>query len=124
MQRRDSMMTALIGVLILAMVAVTLIPILESPARSDANKEFMQAVLVAEAQLAVPGRSEPLRPGQAQGIEAERFRWTRTVSPVEGDARAYGIHVAVEWAAEPGTRRIELDTMRLDTGRGTLGARR
>ena len=41
--------------------------------------DYAQAVLVAESQLAVVSRSEPLVAGQTYGESGERFRWRRII---------------------------------------------
>jgi len=82
---------------------------------------YAQAVLVAESQLAVIGRSEPLLVGQSYG-ESERFRWRRTIEsymPWEDDTAltvpVSGYHVTVEvnWTHNGRDQQIILYSLRV-----------
>ncbi len=94
--------------------------------------DYAQAVLLAESQLAVVGRSEPLLVGQSYGESGEQFRWRRTIAsylPWEDDAAltvpvpVVGYHVSVEvsWTHNGRDRQITLDSLRAQqrpTGEG------
>ncbi len=83
--------------------------------------DYAQAVLLAESQLAVVGRSEPLTVGQSYG-ESERFRWRRTIEsylPWEEDTEltepmsAYIITVQVSWTRKGRDQQITLNSLRV-----------
>jgi len=98
----------------------------------DVAAQYTQAVLVAEARLDALGLSEPLEPGRTEGVAADRFAWTRTITAVDlgleadpgGQVRAYRVQVAVEWPATSGPRRIEFATVRLEQPSATIGGLR
>jgi general secretion pathway protein I len=82
--------------------------------------DYAQAVLVAESQLAVVGRSEPLVAGQTYGESGERFRWRRVIEdympwevetalPVSG----YRVTVEVSWTRNGRDQRIILNSLRV-----------
>ena len=86
--------------------------------------DYAQAVLLAESQLAVVGRSEPLLVGQSYGESGERFRWRRTIAsylPWEDDAAltvpapVSGYHVSVEvsWTRNGRDQQITLNSLRV-----------
>ena len=84
--------------------------------------DYAQAVLLAESQLAVVGRSEPLRVGQSYGESGEQFRWRRTVEsylPWEDDTAltmpVSGYHVSVEvsWTHNGRDQQITLNSLRV-----------
>jgi general secretion pathway protein I len=93
--------------------------------------DYAQAVLVAESQLAVLGRSEPLEIGQTFGESGERFRWQRTIEEYtpweyEGDLRApvsgYRVTVQVSWSRNGRDKRIILDSLRVQKRPDNQGA--
>lgn len=86
--------------------------------------DYAQAVLVAESQLAVVGRSEPLLVGQVYGESGERFRWRRTIEnymPWEDDTAltapvsVSGYHVSIEvsWTHNGRDQQITLNSLRV-----------
>ena len=84
--------------------------------------DYAQAVLVAESQLAVVGRSEPLIVGQINGESGKRFRWRRTIEsyqPWEDDTAltvpVSGYHVTVEvsWTHNGRNQQITLNSLRV-----------
>ena len=84
--------------------------------------DYAQAVLVAESQLALVGRSEPLLVGQTRGESGEQFRWRRTVEsyiPWEDDTAltvpVSGYHVSVEvsWTHNGRDQQIILNSLRV-----------
>jgi general secretion pathway protein I len=84
--------------------------------------DYAQAVLVAESQLAVVGRSEPLLVGQSYGKSGERFRWQRTIEsylPREDDTAltvpvsGYNVSVEVSWTHNGRDRQITLNSLRV-----------
>ena len=83
---------------------------------------YAQAVLVAESQLALVGRSEPLLVGQTYGESGERFRWRRIIEsylPWEDDTAltvpVSGYHVTVEvsWTHNGRNQQITLNSLRV-----------
>jgi general secretion pathway protein I len=85
--------------------------------------DYAQAVLVAESQLAVVGRSEPLIAGQTYGESGDRFRWRRIIedyTPWSDDAAVTvpvsGYHVTVEvsWTRNGRDQRIMLNSLRVE----------
>jgi general secretion pathway protein I len=82
--------------------------------------DYAQAVLVAESQLAVVSRSEPLVAGQTYGESGERFRWRRIIEdymPWEDEAAlpvsGYRVSVEVSWTRNGRDQRIILDSLRV-----------
>jgi general secretion pathway protein I len=84
--------------------------------------DYAQAVLVAESQLALVGRSEPLLVGQTYGESGEQFRWRRTVEsylPWEDDTAltvpvsGYHISVEVSWTRNGRDQQIILNSLRV-----------
>ena len=84
--------------------------------------DYAQAVLLAESQLAVAGRSEPLVVGQSYGEYGDRFRWRRTIDnyiPWEDDTAltvplsAYLITVEVSWTRNGREQQIILNSLRV-----------
>jgi len=84
--------------------------------------DYAQAVLVAESQLALVGRSEPLLVGQTSGESGEQFRWRRTVEsyiPWEDDTAltvpvsGYHISVEVSWTHNGRDQQIILNSLRV-----------
>jgi general secretion pathway protein I len=83
---------------------------------------YAQAVLVAESQLAVVGRSEPLLVGQSYGESGEQFRWRRTIEsymPWEDDTAltvpvsGYRVTVEVNWTHNGRDQQIILNSLRV-----------
>ena len=75
-----SLIEVLVAFSILAMALSVLFRIFSTGLNNvGVASEYSLAVLVAESKLASPGVSEPLRPGRSEGIEAERFSWSRMV---------------------------------------------
>jgi general secretion pathway protein I len=84
--------------------------------------DYAQAVLVAESQLAVVGRNEPLKAGQTYGESGERFRWRRVIEryvPWEDDTAltvpvsGYIVTVQVSWTRNGRERQITLNSLRV-----------
>ena len=84
--------------------------------------DYAQAVLLAESQLAIVGRSEPLLVGQTYGKSGERFRWRRTIAsylPWEDDTAltmpvsGYRVSVEVSWTRNGRDRQIILNSLRV-----------
>ena len=84
--------------------------------------DYAQAVLVAESQLALVGRSEPLLVGQTYGESGEQFRWRRTVEsylPWDDDTAltvpvsGYHISVEVSWTRNGRDQQIILNSLRV-----------
>jgi general secretion pathway protein I len=82
--------------------------------------DYAQAVLVAESQLAVVGRSEPLVAGQTYGESGERFRWRRIIEdymPWEDETAlrvsGYRVTVEVSWTRNGRDQRIILNSLRV-----------
>ena len=83
---------------------------------------YAQAVLVAESQLAVVGRSEPLLVGQSYGESGQQFRWRRTIEsylPWEDDTAltvpvtGYLVSVEVSWTHNGRDQKITLNSLRV-----------
>ncbi len=85
--------------------------------------DYTQAVLLAESQLAVVGRSEPLDVGESYGEMDERFRWQRIIeryTPWEDDTTSstvplsgYRITVQVSWTRNGRDRQFTLESLRV-----------
>jgi general secretion pathway protein I len=84
--------------------------------------DYTQAVLVAESQLAVVGRSEPLVVGETYGEPDERFRWRRIIEsymPWEDDTAltvpvsGYRVTVEVSWTRNGRDQQITLNSLRV-----------
>jgi len=118
-----SLIEVLVAFTILALALTVLFRIFSGGLRNvDASADYALAVLVAEGKLAEPGISTPLQINTADGVEADKFAWSRSITQYEPaaatpenplDVRAYRIVVHVEWPGGRSTRRVALETIRL-----------
>ena len=126
-----SLIEILVAFSILAMALTVLFRIFSSGLNNvGASSEYALAVLVAESKLASPGVSEPLRPGRSEGIEGDRFSWSRMVSEYSEPTQQlsnniglspYRIVVDVEWSGKRGLRQVQLETIRLGVDSTSAG---
>ena len=120
-----SLIEVLVAFTILALALTVLFRIFSGGLRNvDASADYALAVLVAEGKLAEPGVSTPLQIDTADGVEADKFTWYRSITQYEPAAakfdnplgvRAYRIVVNVEWPGGRSTRRVALETIRLNS---------
>ena len=120
-----SLIEVLVAFTILALTLTVLFRIFSGGLRNvDAAADYALAVLVAEGKLAEAGVSIPLQTDSAEGTEADKFNWSRSISQYEPvntgfenrlGVHAYRITVHVEWPSKRGVRQVELDTIRLST---------
>ena len=84
--------------------------------------DYARAVLLAESQLAVAGRSEPLVVGQTYGESGQRFRWRRIIEsyiPWQDDTAltlpvsGYRVTVEVSWTRNGRDQQIILNSLRV-----------
>ena len=120
-----SLIEVLVAFTILALALTVLFRIFSGGLRNvDASADYALAVLVAEGKLAEPGVSTPLQIDTADGVEADKFTWSRSITQYEPanaefsnpfGVRAYRIVVNVEWPGGRSTRRVALETIRLNS---------
>ena len=132
-QRGFSLIEILVAFMILAMSLTVIFRIFSGGLRNVAlSEDYARAVLVAEAQLAAAGVSEPLERGVTSGEWDERFRWQRVIDDYEAweqdkelsvDLRAYRVTVNVDWEHAGRTRNVSLSSVRLKPPPPTLGSR-
>jgi len=109
--------------MIMAMALTVLLRIFSGGVRNVAvSSDYAKAVLIAESRLATAGIDDTLAPGETDGVENGRFRWTRVVTDYEPafdyrsaakGLRAYHVTVSVTWPNGDKERRVELNTVRL-----------
>ena len=121
--RGYTLVEVLVAFVIMAMALTVLLRIFSGGVRNVAvSSDYAKAVLIAESRLATAGIDDTLAPGETDGVENGRFRWTRVVtdyepafdyrSAVKG-LRAYHVTVTVSWPNGDKERRVELNTVRL-----------
>jgi len=129
-QRGYSLIEVLVAFAILAMALTVLLRIFSGGLRNiDASSEYTRALVVAEAELAVPGILEPMQSGFAEGTTADGFKWQRQVSALDLGGRTlesplspWRIAVEVQWPSGRGTRAVQLETIRLGEAGHVAGA--
>lgn len=118
-----TLVEVLVAFVIMAMALTVLLRIFSGGVRNVAvSSDYAKAVLIAESRLATAGIDDTLAPGETDGVENERFQWTRVVtdyepafdyrSTVKG-LRAYRVTVSVTWPNGDKERRVELHTVRI-----------
>ena len=130
-ERGFTLIEVLVAFVILGLSLTVLLRIFSGGLRNvEVSGEYARAVLVAEAQLAAAGVSEPLEIGETWGEWDERFRWRRRIEPyVPQDAEtpqpeavtAYQITVEVDWDNGAQRRRISLSSLRVRTAPLDIG---
>lgn len=128
-RRRSSgytLVEVLVAFVILAMALSVLLRIFSGGVRNvGVSSDYAKAVLIAESRLATAGIDDTLAPGETDGVENGRFRWTRVVTDYEPSfgyraavkgLRAYHVSVSVSWPNGDKERRVELNTVRLVHG--------
>ena len=121
--RGYTLVEVLVAFVILAMALSVLLRIFSGGVRNvGASSDYAKAVLIAESRLATAGIDDTLAPGETDGVESGRFRWTRIVTDYEPapdyrnavkGLRAYHVTVTVSWPNGDKERRVELNTVRL-----------
>jgi general secretion pathway protein I len=122
-QRGFTLIEVLVAFMILTLSLSVLLRIFSGGLNNVAVAgNYAQAVLVAESQLAVVGRSEPLLVGQSFGESGEGFRWRRTIenyTPWEDDTAltvpvsGYRVTVEVSWTHNGRNQQIILNSLRV-----------
>ena len=123
-----TLIEVLVAFMILALALTVLMRIFSGGLRNvSVSSDYAMATLIAEARLAATGIDVPLAPGETSGIEGGRFEWTVSVQDYEPwpgyrsaakGVDAYRVTVTVEWPNGDDTRRVGLDTVRLQTEGG------
>ena len=118
-----TLIEVLVAFVIMALALTVLLRIFSGGVRNVAvSADYAQAVLIAESRLATAGIDDTLAPGETDGVENGRFRWTRVVTDYEPafDYRstikglhAYHVTISVTWPNGDKERRVELNTVRL-----------
>ena len=118
-----TLIEVLVAFMIMALALTVLLKIFSGGVRNVAvSADYAQAVLIAESRLATAGIDDTLAPGETDGMENERFYWSRVVtdyepafdykSTVKG-LRAYRVIVSVTWPNGDRERRVELSTVKI-----------
>jgi general secretion pathway protein I len=127
-QRGFSLLEILIAFSILALSLGILLKIFSGGVNTaGVAEEYTVAVQIAESLMAQTGVESPLRQGEANGLENEKYYWRVSVSPfqfVAEDldvsaiaAELFKIRVTVNWGddarADGDGRQVELITLKL-----------
>ena len=123
-----TLIEVLVAFMILALALTVLLRIFSSGLRNVAvSSEYAQAVIVAEAQLAIAGITTGLQSGETRGSDGGKFNWTRVVTNYapftdnnERSAKvsAYYITITVEWPHAGRVRQVNLSSVRLGLSQG------
>ena len=121
--RGYTLIEVLVAFVIMAMALTVLLKIFSAGVRNVAvSSDYAKAVLIAESRIATAGIDDTLAPGETDGIEKGRFRWTRVVTDYEPTSNyhstvkglgAYHVTVRVSWPNGGQERRVELSTVRI-----------
>jgi general secretion pathway protein I len=124
-QRGFSLIEVLVAFMILAISLTVIFRIFSGGLHNIAlSEDYARALLVAQSQLAAAGVETPLEAGVISGRWSERFRWQRAVEPYRpwsedkplvAPVRAFRVSVSVDWEQLGRTRRITLNSIRLQT---------
>ena len=126
--RRDAQGFTLIEVLVAFMILTLSVSVLLRIFSGGLNNvsvagDYAQAVLLAESQLAVTGRSVPLVVGQSYGESGDRFRWRRTIenylpwdedTAVRVPVSGFLVTVEVSWTRNGRDQQIILNSLRIE----------
>lgn len=117
-----TLIEVLVALTILAMSLSVLMRIFSAGLSSiGVSADYAHAVLLAESRLAAAAAG-PFIPGETQGSDGDRFRWTTLVREYALEGRddtealpveAFMITVVVEWPHGDGARHLDLSTLRL-----------
>ncbi|MGR9013437.1 MAG: type IV pilus modification PilV family protein [Gammaproteobacteria bacterium] len=120
-QRGFSLLEILIAFSILALSLGILLKIFSAGVNTaGVAEEYTAAVQIAESLMAQTGVEEPLQPGEATGLENNKYRWRVSVSPFQLTAEnldlaniaaeLFKVKVSVNWNDG---RQVELITLKL-----------
>ncbi|MGI9499846.1 MAG: prepilin-type N-terminal cleavage/methylation domain-containing protein [Geminicoccaceae bacterium] len=117
-----TLLEVLIALIIFAIAFAALAGIFQTSLRQAAiSDELREATVLAEAQLARFGKDLPLEPGRTEGISADGLLWAAEVSlalPVDADSGIALYRISIEaGAGAASSRRVELRTLRIGSGR-------
>lgn len=125
-QRGFSLLEILIAFSILALSLGILLKIFSAGVNTaGVAEEYTAAVQIAESLMAQTGIEAPLKPGEATGLENEKYHWRVSVSPFQFTAEnldvtpiaavLFKIKVVVSWGenARAAGRQVELITLKL-----------
>lgn len=125
-QRGFSLLEILIAFSILALSLGILLKIFSAGVNTaGVAEEYTAAVQIAESLMAQSGIEAPLKPGEATGLENEKYHWRVSVSPFQFTAEnldvtaitavLFKIKVVVSWGedARAAGRQVELTTLKL-----------
>lgn len=118
-----SLVEVLVAFVILAMSVTVLLRIFSSGTKNIViSQQYVDAVQIAESQLAIIGVENELLPGTDAGVSGVRYNWQTIVEPYsfyEEEEKeiypvsAFRIMVEVSWLERGLTRRIELSSIKL-----------
>lgn len=125
-QRGFSLLEILIAFSILALSLGILLKIFSAGVNTaGVAEEYTAAVQISESIMARAGVETPLQPGEATGLENEKYHWRVSVSPFQFTAEnldvttiaavLYKVKVIVSWSddARADGRQVELVTLKL-----------
>lgn len=118
-----SLVEVLVAFVILAMAVSVLLRIFSSGTVNIViSQQYVDAVQIAESQLASIGVDKELTPATETGSSGDRYNWQTTIEPYNFyedkeqeiyPVSAFRIMVEVSWLERGQTRRIELSSIKL-----------
>jgi general secretion pathway protein I len=118
-----SLVEVLVAFVILAMAVSVLLRIFSSGTVNIViSQQYVDAVQIAESQLASIGVDKELIPATETGSSGDRYNWQTTIEPYNFyedkeqeiyPVSAFRIMVEVSWLERGHTRRIELSSIKL-----------
>jgi general secretion pathway protein I len=122
-QRGFTLIEVLVAFMILAISLSVIFRIFSGGLRNvTISEDYARAMLLAEAQLATAGVSEPLLDGVTAGEWDTRFHWQRVIEPyrpweedkaLAAPVQAYRVTIRVDWDDAGRKRQVTLSSIRL-----------
>jgi general secretion pathway protein I len=121
--RGFTLIEVVVAFMLLSVVLVTVFEIFSRGlARAGELDDYAQALVIAQAQLALVGVEAPIAEGATAGDEEGRYRWSVSIArsaegpekPTQGGYQLYQVESRVTWQTASGVERaISLATLQL-----------